>query len=181
MSIYSLDHRLHIVCFLGFFTYLVYYLSMKQLTVMKSEPKVGLNLCYGYPSFFLSAVGVFHFACLVISYYILLFYPFIGIYSLIISLILLVSNLWLFFGLRNFFANFYLFKTGLLIKYFDGRFKVLYFEDMSDYKQSYKWLGGTYSFIKNSGEKIFLFQGFLKCESELSSFIQEKLKQFHKD
>lgn len=181
MSAYSLDHKLHIVCFLSFFTYLMYYLSIKKVTSKKPQPRVGLNLCYGYSSIFLSTVGVFHFICLSISYYCLLFMDILSLYSLLISLLLLILNVTLFLFLRNLFANLYFFKTGVYIKYFDGRFKVFYFEDINSLICKYRHLGKTYSFVKKDGSKAFLFHGFLRCEIELSSFIQDKLKQISKD
>ncbi|MCO4782219.1 MAG: hypothetical protein KC646_07800 [Candidatus Cloacimonetes bacterium] len=181
MSLYSLDHRVHIVCFLSFFTYLSYYQSMKRFTSMKVGPRVGLNLCYGYSSFFLSAVGVFHFSFLSSSYYYLLFMQSFGLYSLMISTFLLFINVSLIIILRNLFANVYFFKSGLYIKYLDGRFTLLYFEDMKEMLCKYWWMGSLYYFVKKSGHKTFMFHGSLKCNRELKSFIEDKLKQFPKD
>ncbi|MCJ8346112.1 hypothetical protein MJH12_11275 [bacterium] len=143
------------------------------------EPRIGLHLCYAYSSFFLGAVGAFHFSLLSMTWYYLLFLSFANIFSVLFSLFLLVLHLNLFFSVRNLFCKIYFFKEGLLIKYFDGRHKLYHFEEIEKFEFKWRYFGGFYSFQKKSGESGFLFLGFLLCSDEISAFIEEKVEQFH--
>ncbi|PCJ16637.1 MAG: hypothetical protein COB02_15530 [Candidatus Cloacimonadota bacterium] len=178
MPLYSLDTKIHIACFLSFFTYLIYYVSIKNLNVRVFTPKIGLNLCYAYSNLLLSFIGVFHFSLLSITWYYLLFLSIVNIYSVLISMTLLIIHLQLFLSLRQLFCCFYFFKDGLLIKYIDGRQKLLYFKEVKSFVKRFKYLGGFYFFSNKNGQSLFLYHGFLACNKELSLFIEDKIKQF---
>jgi hypothetical protein len=174
-------HDLHTSAFLSVACYLVYYLGMRTLPYRGASPKIGLNLCYGYSPKLLSILGLLHFILLTLTWYLLIYGPFLKSWSLLISIFLLTMNLFGFLILREFLVRIFIHKQGIFLLYFDGRTRYFYFEEIKRLNIYKSLIGKRYDLELLDGERAFLFHSTLIDSQELATFIRDRVLFFSQD
>ena len=93
-------------------------------------------------------LALLHFIFLAAGFYGLIFGPFLGHWSLLISSLFLAVSVYTFLWLRNLFCRIFLHKEGILLVYLDGRVINLGFSDLKEIK-SKKRFSDRYICIRN--------------------------------
>ena len=174
-------HAIHYSFFLALSFYAIYYLGMQTLLLKRgSVPRIGNNLCYGYSPLLVGFLALLHFIFLAVGFYGLIYGPFLGHWSLLISSLFLVVSVYTFLWLRNLFCRVFLHKEGILLVYLDGRVINLGFSDLKEIKSKKALLMGTFVYgvelVDNS--EIFLFHSSIMASDELNTFLKDRIKTF---
>ena len=101
------EAQIHYCCFLSIMAYAVYFLGMRTILPPRAPRNIGLSICYGYAPSWVGLLGLSHFLLLSISWWLLIYGPFLKSWSLLVSLVLLLVNVKLFLVLRDFFCRIY--------------------------------------------------------------------------
>ncbi len=174
-------HSIHYSFFLALSFYAIYYLGMQTLLLKRgSVPRIGNNLCYGYSPIFVGFLALLHFIFLAVGFYGLLFGPFLGHWSLLISSLFLAISVYTFLWLRNLFCRIFLYKEGILLVYLDGRVINLGFSDLKEIKSKKVRFIGTfvYGIELADNSEMFLFHSCLMANKELLTFIEDRINVF---
>ena len=174
-------HAIHYSFFLAISFYAIYYLGMQTLLLKRgSVPRIGNNLCYGYSPVFVGFLALLHFIFLAAGFYGLVFGPFLGHWSLLISSLFLVVSVYTFLWLRNLFCRVFLHKEGILLVYLDGRVINLSFSDLKEIKSKKVRLLGTFVYGVELADdsEMFLFHSTIMANEELQMFLRDRVKTF---
>ena len=174
-------HAIHYSFFLAISFYAIYYLGMQTLLLKRgSVPRIGNNLCYGYSPVLVGFLALLHFIFLAVGFYGLIFGPFLGHWSLLISSLFLVISVYTFLWLRNLFCRVFLYKEGILLVYLDGRVINLGFSDLKEIKsKKIRFLGTfVYGIELVDDSEIFLFHSSIMANEELHLFLADRVKTF---
>ena len=174
-------YAIHYSFFLALSFYATYYLGMQTLLLKRGPvPRIGNNLCYGYSPLLVGFLALLHFIFLAVGFYGLIYGPFLGHWSLLISSLFLVVSVYTFLWLRNLFCRVFLHKEGILLVYLDGRVINLGFSDLKEIKSKKVLLMGTFVYgvelVDNS--EIFLFHSSIMASDELHVFLKDRIKTF---
>lgn len=174
---------IHYSFFLTLSFYAVYYLGMQTILLKRGPvPRIGNNLCYGYPPLLVSFLALLHGIFLAVGFYGTFFGPFMGHWALLLSSLFLLISVWTFLWLRNFFCRLFLHKDGLLIVYLDGRILNLSFTDLKEISTRRLLLLGTlvYGIDLQNDAPLFLFHSTLMADQELLGFLKDKINKIER-
>ena len=175
-------HAIHYSFFLAISFYAIYYLGMQTLLLKRgSVPRIGNNLCYGYSPILVGFLALLHFIFLAAGFYGLIFGPFLGHWSLLISSLFLAVSVYTFLWLRNLFCRIFLHKEGILLVYLDGRVINIGFSDLKEIKSKKVRVIGTfvYAIELADNSETFLFHSSIMANEELCMFLTDRVKTFN--
>ena len=170
----------HYSFFLTISFYAIYYLGMQTILLKRGPvPRIGNNVCYGYPPLLVSVLTLIHCIFLAGNFYLLIFGPFLGHWAFLISIICVSIGVYSFLWLRDLFCRIFLHKDGLLQVYLDGRVINLPFTEFKTLEIKKLYCVGSLVYgVKSLDEsRVLLFHSSLMAHEELIMCIKDKVTQ----